>query len=74
MTDSDVCDTNLLVRTDDECGFVLIDFDWAGKEGEARYPINVNRTGIKRPDGAEDRQLTLTCQKYLDTSIFSIYF
>ena len=31
---------------------MLVDFDWAGKEGEVHYPINVNRIDIKRPDGA----------------------
>jgi len=54
LVHGDVRDTNLLVRTDGECGFVLIDFDWAGKEGEARYPMNVNRNNIRRPEGARD--------------------
>ena len=36
---------------------MLVDFDWAGKEGEVHYPMNVNRSDIKRPDGARDGQL-----------------
>jgi hypothetical protein len=28
----------------------LIDFDWAGGMGEAKYPIGVNKTTMRRPD------------------------
>jgi len=27
----------------------LIDFNWAGQFGEVRYPMNINRSTIKRP-------------------------
>lgn len=29
----------------------LVDFDWAGKAGEAKYPIGINTETVKRPDG-----------------------
>ena len=32
----------------------IIDFDWAGKVGEAKYPIGVNTETMKRPDGVGD--------------------
>lgn len=54
LVHGDLRDTNLLVRTDGELGFMVVDFDWAGKEGEVTYPINVNHIDIKRPDGARD--------------------
>ena len=33
---------------------MLLDFDWAGPIETARYPIYVNREGIRRPDGVWD--------------------
>jgi hypothetical protein len=54
----DVRDTNMMVRKDGQSGFMLIDFDWAGRIGEARYPINVNAgPDLMRPDGAYDGEL-----------------
>ena len=38
----DLRDTNLMVRKDGQSGFMLVDFDWAGKFGEVCYPMNVN--------------------------------
>lgn len=39
---------------------LLLDFDWAGRIGEARYPMNLNRSeGLRRPDGACDGALIL---------------
>ena len=38
----DIHDANLMVRKDGSPGFMLIDFDWAGEIGKARYPMNVN--------------------------------
>ena len=29
----------------------FIDFDWAGKAGEVKYPIGVNVKSVKRPNG-----------------------
>lgn len=31
----------------------IIDFDWAGKKGEVRYPLHLS-TATKGADGAED--------------------
>ena len=50
----DVRDTNLLVKVDGGLGVLFVDFDWAGKAGEARYPMNVNRADIPRPEGARN--------------------
>ncbi|KAH8927924.1 hypothetical protein BT69DRAFT_1307409 [Atractiella rhizophila] len=55
----DVRETNILVSRHEK-EFMLVDFDWAGKIGEARYPMNVNRgPGLWRPDGAKDGELIL---------------
>ena len=48
----DLRDTNLFVG--DNKSFMPLDFDWAGLIEMARYPIYVNREGIRRPDGAWD--------------------
>ncbi|KAM6501181.1 hypothetical protein JOM56_004195 [Amanita muscaria] len=53
----DIRDTNIMVPRSGEPHFFLIDFDWAGRIGEVRYPMNVNRKGIWRPDGARDGEL-----------------
>ena len=54
----DVRDTNIMVsKRDGTC--MLVDFDWAGKIGDVRYPMNVNRAGIWRPSGAVDGRLIL---------------
>lgn len=55
----DVRDANVMVKTD-RSGWRLVDFDWSGKIGEVRYPMNVNRgTGLKRPEGVLDGNLIL---------------
>lgn len=71
LVHGDLRDTNLLVRIDGELRFMLVDFDWAGKEGEVRYPINDNRNDIKRPDGARDG---LPIQKDHDLEILDRMF
>ena len=53
----DVRDTNIMVRKDGKLGLMLVDFDWSGIVGEVRYPINVNKTNIWRPDDVSDGQL-----------------
>ena len=56
----DVRAANLFVQVDDDeevtpkTNFKLIDFDWAGRIGEAKYPMYVNRQGIRRPQNARD--------------------
>ncbi|KAF8468174.1 hypothetical protein BDZ91DRAFT_848037 [Kalaharituber pfeilii] len=71
LVHGDVRDSNLLVRTDDEVGCMLVDFDWAGKEGEARYPINVNRSDIRQPDEVRDG---LPIKKEHDLEMIKIMF
>jgi hypothetical protein len=53
----DIRDVNILVRKDGAQGFKLLDLDWSGRIGEARYPMNVNRFLVWRPDGAKDGEL-----------------
>ena len=36
---------------------MIVDFDWAGRLGVVRYPMNVNRVEIWRPDGVVDEDL-----------------
>lgn len=54
----DIRDTNIMVKEDGSLGIKLVDFDWSGKIGEVRYPMNVYRGArLWRPDGAKDGQL-----------------
>ncbi|KAI0252373.1 hypothetical protein BJV78DRAFT_350633 [Lactifluus subvellereus] len=57
----DIRDTNLLVDLDslasDDVVVHFIDLDWAGRIGEARYPIGVNTKTVKRPDGVKSGEL-----------------
>ena len=46
-----VRDANIMARKDGKPGLMLIDFDWSRIIGEARYPINVNKVDLWRPDG-----------------------
>ncbi|KAF8802373.1 hypothetical protein BYT27DRAFT_7173144 [Phlegmacium glaucopus] len=53
----DIRDINIKVQ-EDSSGFMFLDFDWAGKIGEARYPANVYRgPDLWRPEGAYDGEL-----------------
>jgi len=55
----DIRSSNIMVG-DNEDDFMLVDFDWAGRIGEARYPMNLNRSeGLWRPDGARDGAIIL---------------
>ena len=54
----DVRDTNIMVKKNGGMGFRLVDFDWSGRIGEVRYPMNVYRgSRLWRPLEAEDGQL-----------------
>ncbi|KAF7970321.1 hypothetical protein HWV62_24398 [Athelia sp. TMB] len=59
----DIRSTNLLVdraslgATAGDVKIHLIDYDWAGLDGEATYPIGINRSSVTRPDGAEGGKL-----------------
>jgi hypothetical protein len=57
MVHGDVRETNLMVK-DSGLEFMLVDYDWAGSEGHAKYPRHVNKAG--RPAGVEDGQLILS--------------
>jgi len=56
----DLRDTNIMVKANGDQGFKLVDFDWSGIVDEVRYPMNVNRESLWRPDGADDGQLIKT--------------
>ncbi|KAK7677212.1 hypothetical protein QCA50_019806 [Cerrena zonata] len=49
----DVRDVNIMVKKDDPEDVMFIDWDWAGKIGQATYPYNVNKHSVIRPDGVE---------------------
>jgi hypothetical protein len=60
----DIQDINLLVDHDslassdvNNVRVHFIDFDWAGRVGEAKYPIGVNTESVLRPDGVDDGEL-----------------
>jgi serine/threonine protein kinase len=55
----DVRNVNVMVTKDPTPAVMLVDFDWAGRIGEARYPMNVNREDVYRPEGAVDNELIL---------------
>jgi serine/threonine protein kinase len=56
----DVRNTNILVKKDGVEGFKLVDFDWSGRIGHVRYPMNVYRgSRLWRPPEAEDGQLIM---------------
>jgi hypothetical protein len=60
MVHGDIRETNVMVK-DGGCEFMLIDYDWAGLLGEARYPRHVNKApALQRPDDVEDGKLILT--------------
>jgi len=51
-------DTNIMVRKNGQSGFMLVDFDWAGKIGEVCYPMNLNTDpALGRPAGAYDGEV-----------------
>lgn len=50
----DIRDTNIMVSKSDETRFMIVDFDWAGRTQEARYPVGVNYIDIERPQEARD--------------------
>ncbi|KAK7437958.1 hypothetical protein VKT23_018393 [Stygiomarasmius scandens] len=54
----DVRDTNVMVRSDGEAEFMLVDFDWSGRIGEVFYPMNINKgPDLWRPDDVYDEAL-----------------
>jgi serine/threonine protein kinase len=59
MVHGDLRDTNLLVKQQgSEFEFMLVDFDWAGYEGTARYPRHINTASqLHRPKDVQDGEL-----------------
>jgi hypothetical protein len=55
----DIRDCNILAYGDKEDNAIIhiIDFDWAGKAGEATYPMRVNTKSVWRPPGVADGEL-----------------
>jgi serine/threonine protein kinase len=58
----DIRENNILVEPEtltskDDCSVHLIDFDWAGKDQEVRYPGRVNTVTVRRPNGVSDGEL-----------------
>jgi serine/threonine protein kinase len=57
----DLRDTNILMDFDslesDDVKIHFVDFDWAGRIGEAKYPSDINGITVKRPEGAEGGKL-----------------
>ncbi|KAF8184607.1 hypothetical protein K438DRAFT_1598250 [Mycena galopus ATCC 62051] len=54
LVHGDVRDVNVLVRnamSDGSADIILVDWDWAGKEGNVKYPANLNPT-VPRAPGA----------------------
>lgn len=49
LVHGDIRPPNIVVDADGQPR--LFDFDWSGKVGEARYPIDLNTVGINWPDG-----------------------
>ncbi|KAH7884914.1 hypothetical protein F5I97DRAFT_1779733, partial [Phlebopus sp. FC_14] len=40
----DLREPNIMITNDDKPKVQLIDFNWAGKKGEARYPVSISRS------------------------------
>ena len=39
----DIRDTDIMVPRSDKMKFMMVNFEWARKNGEVRYPMNVNK-------------------------------
>jgi len=61
LVHGDIRTTNILVDcsslTSEEVKIHFLDFDWAGRIGEVKYPIGINRETVRRPEGAEGGKL-----------------
>ncbi|KAI0293993.1 hypothetical protein BC826DRAFT_1013672 [Russula brevipes] len=49
----DIRDTNILIDRgsleSEDVAIHLVDYDWAGRIGEAKYPVGINKLGVRRP-------------------------
>lgn len=50
----DIRDTNIMVKRVgfNDGSFLVVDYDSCGKIEQVRYPLNLNTTSVKRPEGA----------------------
>ena len=55
----DIRNVNVMITNSPTLAVMLVDFDWAGTIGKVRYPMNVNRVDVGRPEGAVDNELIL---------------
>ncbi len=57
----DLRDTNILIDLEsldsDDVKIHFVDFDWAGRIGEAKYPYGINGITVRRPEGAKGGEL-----------------
>ena len=63
MVHGDLRNMNIMVpvKTDGTPRFMLVDYDWAGYEGEVKYPRHVNKAPeLGRPQDIEDGALIIT--------------
>jgi hypothetical protein len=35
----------------------IVDFDWAGPYGQAKYPMGINKLSVRGPSGVQDGEL-----------------
>jgi serine/threonine protein kinase len=55
MVHGDLRDANIMVREDDgKFLFKVVDFDWAGTNGQVTYPKLLNKVDVFRPEGVDD--------------------
>ncbi|KAG2090483.1 uncharacterized protein F5147DRAFT_748223 [Suillus discolor] len=54
LVHGDMHDTNILVKTNDQTKFMIIDFDWVGVEEVVQYLPYINYTDIKKPKDVRD--------------------
>ena len=54
LVHGDVRNTNIMVKTIglNVLSFLLVDFDSGGEIRQARYPLDLNTSTVKRPEGA----------------------
>ncbi|KAF9442762.1 hypothetical protein P691DRAFT_798029 [Macrolepiota fuliginosa MF-IS2] len=59
MVHGDIRDMNIMVDLAGSPQFRILDFDWAGKVEEVKYPKFMNTRQVKRPQGVEDGKVIL---------------
>jgi serine/threonine protein kinase len=68
LVHGDIRTTNILVDlsslASEEVKIHFLDFDWAGRIGEAKYPIGINRETVRRPEEAEGGKLITVQHDY----------